>query len=141
MVGTAVWLRPGWVGLVGGVGWVTAGPGLVGTAVCVPFVCVGLVRAADWAVTAGPGFLLGTAVWVAPGWAGLVGGVGLVGGACRVPAAFGLIKAAAVCAFAGPGLVEARAPVTLGCAGLPGEPDRPFAGLGLVAAPVWPAFV
>ena len=64
-----------WVGLVGGIGCVTAGPGLVGAVVFASFVCVSLVRAAGWAVAVGPG-LVGTAVWLPPGWVGLVGGVG-----------------------------------------------------------------
>jgi hypothetical protein len=46
LVGTGAWLPSRWVGLVGGVGCVTAGPGLVGAAVFASFVCVGLVRAA-----------------------------------------------------------------------------------------------
>jgi len=98
LVGAAVWLAPGWVGLVGGAGRVTARPGLVGaavwvglgwavavgrglvgTAVWLPFVCVGLARAVGRAGAVGPG-LVGTAVWLLPDWVGfLVGGVGLVG--------------------------------------------------------------
>ena len=172
----AVWVTPGWVGLVSGGGCVTAGlgaggralfvwvglagaegravaagpgwavvagPGLVGAAVWAPFVWVGLAGADGGAVAVGLG-LVGAGVLAALGWAGLVGAAGgvfarpgLVGagwappgwaglvGAGRVTAGLGLIKAAAACLFAGPGLGGSR-------------PERRLAGLVWLARPVDP---
>ena len=54
-------------------------------------------------------------------------------------AGLGLMKAAAACLFAGPGLAAA-ALASLGWAGLAGEAGRPFAGLGLIAAVFWAPF-
>jgi hypothetical protein len=66
---------PGLGVLAGEAGWLTAGLDLTAGAVFASFVCAGLVSAAGWAVGVGPG-LVGTAVWLSPGWVGLVGGVG-----------------------------------------------------------------
>ena len=104
LVEAAGWAALAWAGLAC-VGLVGAGLlGATGWAVAVGF---GLVGAADWAVAVGLSAV--GAVLAAPfGWAGLVGTAGWL---CAAPR---LIKAAAPCVFAGPGLVEAGVWAALG---------------------------
>ena len=79
--------------------------------------------------------MVGVVLWAPFGWAGLAGAVRWV------TVGLGLMKAAAPCLFAGPGLVEAGIWAALGWAGFVGSAGWAFAGLGLVNAVLWAAFV